>query len=69
MRETLVAERSEKQKMLAGELYNSTGPELVGERHAAQRLLARYNATDVGDAAGRLTGRVGCRIRRSRSPS
>jgi maltose O-acetyltransferase len=55
MRETLVAERSEKQKMLAGELYNSTGPELVGERHAAQRLLALYNATDVGDAAGRLT--------------
>ena len=49
-----MAERSEKQKMLAGELYNSTGPELLGERHAAQRLLARYNATDVGDAAGRL---------------
>lgn len=45
---------SEKQKMLAGELYNSTGPELAGERHAAQRLLARYNATDPGDAAGRL---------------
>jgi maltose O-acetyltransferase len=49
-----MAERSEKQKMLAGELYNSTGPELLGERHAAQRLLARYNATDAGDAAGRL---------------
>lgn len=45
---------SEKQKMLAGELYNSTGRELVGERHAAQRLLGRYNATDAGDAAGRL---------------
>jgi maltose O-acetyltransferase len=49
-----MAERSEKQKMLAGELYNSTGPELTGERRAAQRLLARYNATDPGDAAGRL---------------
>ena len=49
-----MAARSEKQKMLAGELYNSTGPELLGERHAAQRLLARYNATDAGDAAGRL---------------
>jgi maltose O-acetyltransferase len=45
---------SEKHKMLAGELYNSTGPELVGERRAAQRLLAQYNATDAGDAAGRL---------------
>jgi len=49
-----MAERSEKQKMLAGDLYNSSGPELLGERHAAQRLLARYNATDAGDAAGRL---------------
>jgi len=54
MREKPMAARSEKQKMLAGELYNSTGPELLGERHAAQRLLARYNATDAGDAAGRL---------------
>jgi maltose O-acetyltransferase len=47
-------ERSEKAKMLAGELYNSTGPELIGERRAAQRLLARYNATDADDQAGRL---------------
>jgi maltose O-acetyltransferase len=45
---------SEKQKMLAGELYRSMGPELTAERHAAQRLLAEYNATDTGDAAGRL---------------
>jgi maltose O-acetyltransferase len=47
-------ERSEKHKMLAGELYNSTGAELVGERRAAQRLLARYNVTDPDDTAGRL---------------
>jgi maltose O-acetyltransferase len=53
MREMTVA-LSEKQKMLAGELYNSTGPELRGERIAAQRLLARYNATEPDDAAGRL---------------
>jgi maltose O-acetyltransferase len=53
MREMTVA-LSEKQKMLAGQLYNSTGPELLGERHAAQRLLARYNATEPDDAAGRL---------------
>jgi maltose O-acetyltransferase len=47
-------ERSDRQKMLAGELYNATGPELSGERQAAQRLLARYNATEPDDAAGRL---------------
>ena len=49
-----MTERSEKEKMLAGELYNSSGPELVGERRAAQRLLAQYNATDADDQAGRL---------------
>ena len=49
-----MAERSEKEKMLAGELYRSTGPELTGERRAAQRLLARYNATEPDDAAGRM---------------
>jgi maltose O-acetyltransferase len=60
-----MTEPSDKQKMLAGELYNATGPELTGERHAAQRLLAQYNATDAGDAAGRtallrrLLGAVG----------
>jgi maltose O-acetyltransferase len=47
-------ERSEKEKMLTGELYVSTGPELVGERRAAQRLLTRYNVTEPDDAAGRL---------------
>ena len=40
--------------MLAGELYFATDPELVGERHAAQRLLADYNATDADDAAARM---------------
>ena len=54
-RETAMTEHSEKEKMLAGELYNANGPELTGERQRAQRLLARYNATDTGDAAGRLT--------------
>src|SRR5580704_8606776 len=49
-----MAERSEKEKMLAGELYNSMGPALTGEREQAQRLLARYNASEPGDAAGRL---------------
>jgi maltose O-acetyltransferase len=47
-------ESSEKEKMLTGELYNAMGPELIGEREQAQRLLARYNASEPGDAAGRL---------------
>jgi len=50
-----MTQRSEKQKMLAGELYNATGPELTGERQRAQRLLARYNASAPDDAGGRLT--------------
>jgi maltose O-acetyltransferase len=48
-----MTERSEKQKMLAGEPYNAMGPELTGERQRAQRLLARYNATKPDDADGR----------------
>jgi maltose O-acetyltransferase len=40
--------------MLAGELYNATGAELMAERQAAQRLLARYNASEPDDGAGRL---------------
>ena len=60
-----MAERSEKEKMLAGELYNAMGPELMGERQRAQRLLARYNTSEPDDAAGRtallreLLGAVG----------
>jgi maltose O-acetyltransferase len=49
-----MTERSAKQKMLAGELYNAMGPELTGERRRAQRLLARYNTTEPDDATGRL---------------
>src|SRR5271166_3833262 len=39
--------------MLTGELYCATDPELVAERHRAQHLLARYNATGADDADGR----------------
>ncbi|MBV8778863.1 MAG: sugar O-acetyltransferase [Alphaproteobacteria bacterium] len=51
--------------MLAGELYQSMGPQLRAERAVAQRLLAQYNATDARDEAGRtallqrLLGAVG----------
>lgn len=37
--------RSEKHKMLAGELYRASDPELAAELAATQAWLARYNAT------------------------
>lgn len=37
--------RSEKEKMLAGELHRSDGPELQADQHATARWLARYNAS------------------------
>ncbi len=38
-------DKTEKQKMLAGELYRSTDPELVTQRHKARRLTRLYNST------------------------
>ena len=49
-----MTERSEKQKMLAGELYYANDPELDRERREAQRLLAQYNATSADEPARRL---------------
>lgn len=48
--------RSEKAKMLAGELYDPLDPELVAERRRARLLLHEYNATrdDQPDERGRL---------------
>lgn len=46
--------RSEKAKMLAGELYVASDPELDREHRAAQRLLAEYNATGADDPAARM---------------
>ncbi|NGZ08433.1 MAG: sugar O-acetyltransferase [Nitrospira sp. LK70] len=37
--------KSEKAKMLAGELYRSVDPELVADTERVQRLLTQYNAT------------------------
>ena len=36
--------RREKDKMLAGELYDASAPEIQADLAAAQRWLARYNA-------------------------
>jgi maltose O-acetyltransferase len=40
-----VSPDSEKRKMLAGELYDASDPELVAERAAAAELTRAYNAT------------------------
>jgi maltose O-acetyltransferase len=54
MREECRMPLSNKEKMLAGELYFANDPELVAERRAAQRLLAQYNVTDADDRPGRM---------------
>jgi len=46
--------KSEKAKMLAGELYFANDPELDRERRQAQRLLAEYNATRADDPPLRM---------------
>jgi maltose O-acetyltransferase len=58
-------ERTQKQKMLAGDLYHASGPELVADAARAHRLMDAYNATGVEDGErrrrilGELLGRVG----------
>ena len=44
---------SEREKMIAGEPYRASDPELVAARLRAQELLARYNATAPSAAAER----------------
>jgi maltose O-acetyltransferase len=44
---------TEKEKMLAGELYDASDPELQAELGAAQRWLARYNVAPDATAAER----------------
>ncbi|MFB6090561.1 MAG: sugar O-acetyltransferase [Halobellus sp.] len=41
---------SEKEKMLAGERYDASDPELVAERERARELVERFNRTAVDDA-------------------
>jgi maltose O-acetyltransferase len=47
-------EKTEKQKMLAGELYLSTDPELAAESQRARRRLRAYNATTEEELDKRL---------------
>ena len=42
--------RTEKEKMLAGELYRADEPQLIADRAATAAWLARYNAASAADA-------------------
>jgi maltose O-acetyltransferase len=51
--------QTEREKMIAGQLYRASGPELVAARIRARRLMRAYNATDPEADEGRralLTG-------------
>lgn len=41
--------RTEKEKMLAGEVYECSDPNLINRWHEARRILKEYNATDSTD--------------------
>jgi maltose O-acetyltransferase len=62
------ADRPEREKMLAGELYDPMVPDLVARREAAAEWTHRYNTTAPGDTAGRAEilrewfGTVGDRV-------
>ena len=50
---------SERERMLRGELYDASDPELVAARRHARRLLARYNADPDAVLLRELLGDVG----------
>ena len=60
-----MTQRTEKEKMLAGELYRATGPDITADALRADRLLRAYNATGTEEDARRsallheLLGSVG----------
>jgi maltose O-acetyltransferase len=45
---------TEREKMVRGDLYLASDPQLVAERTRARRLWARFNASDPGDVANRV---------------
>ncbi len=63
-----MADTTEKQRMLAGQLYWPADPELVAERRRARRLLHDFNRTGPDDLDRRrmiltdLFGRIGPRM-------
>ena len=57
-----MAERSEKEKMLAGEFYVATDPELMADAARASAWMDRYNARqemDVEERRSLLAGQLG----------
>jgi maltose O-acetyltransferase len=48
-----------RERMLAGELYDASDPELVAAREQARELLQRYNGAGDAAALGTLLGRLG----------
>lgn len=48
-------QRTEKEKMLNGEIYDTRDPELIEMYHKARSLLLLYNSSDSKDAEGRLS--------------
>lgn len=52
-------DRTEKQKMLAGELYNGNDSELIAERAKTESLSRAYNNTGDRETLRRLVGRLG----------
>ncbi len=50
-----MAQRTEREKMLAGELYRASDPALVAASARADRLMRAFNATTVDDLDRRAT--------------
>ncbi|MCR3752311.1 sugar O-acetyltransferase [Lentzea californiensis] len=50
---------TEKQRMMTGELYKDSDPELVAERLSAQRLVDEFNATRSAGVITKLFGSLG----------
>jgi maltose O-acetyltransferase len=45
--------RSQRERMLAGDLYDALDPELAAERQRTARVLHQFNSSDPSDAASR----------------
>jgi maltose O-acetyltransferase len=50
---TKVGDRTEKEKMLAGELYSASDPELQADQQAAHAWMVRYNTSSAASVSAR----------------
>jgi maltose O-acetyltransferase len=50
---TKVGDRTEKEKMLAGDLYSAGDPELQADQQAAHAWMVRYNASSASSVSAR----------------